>query len=457
MTFSLSDIAEIVGGVVVGADPSTKVAGFDFDSRVQRVGAGFVALTNDRDGHDYVSDALQRGAAVGLVSRIPTGVDGPLVVVANPLRALGLLAKAARASMAETNVVAIAGSAGKTSTKDLIFSSVSRSFKSHSNSASFNNEFGLPVTILDAPVGTEILVLEMGERFPGDLRYLCEIAEPSIGVITHVGLAHSENLGGRKGIIDALSELLVALPNDGLAVLNSDCSATHILRERCAAPVLTAGSAADADIRISNISVDNQLRPTFSLLTPWGDLNGVCLQLLGEHQVANAAMAAAVALYLGASLEDVSLGLSSTRVAHWRMELSHTESGIAVLNDSYNASPKAMEAALNSFAQLPARRRIAVLGAMHELGDESGAEHTRIGELAAMLGLDQIVVVESELSEPLAVAAEASGAKVIRVPDSEAAFALILASLDSGDAVLLKASRVVGLERVADWLLGAAR
>ena len=456
MNITVSEIAEISGGMIVGADSRAIVSGFDFDSRVQRSGAGFVALSDDRDGHDYVSAALEHGATVALVARIPEGVDGPLVVVEDPLRALGQIAKFARSSMVDTSVVAVAGSAGKTSTKDLIFSSVSRRFKSHANSASFNNEFGLPVTILDAPIGTEVLVLEMGERFLGDLSYLCDIAAPNIGVITHVGLAHSGNLGGRAGIIDVLTELLVALPNDGLAVLNSECSATQTLLERSAAPVLTVGYALDADVRISNASLDEQLRPTFSLHTPWGNLDSVRLQLLGEHQVANAAMAAATALYLGASTDDVALGLSSARAAHWRMELSHSPGGVAVLNDSYNASPKAMEAALTTFARLPAGRRMAVLGAMHELGDESRAEHARIGELAATLGIDEIVVVESELSEPLAAAAEASGARVARVANPEAAFALISESLKSGDAVLLKASRVVGLERVADLLLGAA-
>jgi len=456
MNFTVSEIAEIVGGEVVGADPSATVTGFDFDSRVQRPGAGFVALSDGRDGHDFVAAALEQGASVCLVSRIPEGVDGSLVVVEDPLRALGQIAKFARTSMADTSVVAVAGSAGKTSTKDLIFSSVSRRFKSHANSASFNNEFGLPVTILDAPLDTEVLVLEMGERFLGDLRYLSDIASPNIGVITHVGLAHSGNLGGRTGIIDVLSELVVALPNDGLAVLNSECSATPILRERSSAPVLTVGYAQDADVRISNASLDEQLRPTFSLHSPWGSLDSVRLQLLGEHQVVNAAMAAATALYLGASPDEVTLGLSSTLAAHWRMELSHTAGGVAVLNDSYNASPKAMEAAINSFAQLPAGRRVAVLGAMHELGDESRAQHSRIGELAATIGFDEIVVVESELSEPLAAAAEALGARVARVNGPEEAFALISKSLGPGDAVLLKASRVVGLERVADLLLGAA-
>ncbi len=456
MSFTISEIAEIVGGEVVGADPSATVTGFDFDSRVQRSGAGFVALSDDRDGHDYVSEALRQGATLGLVSRIPEGVDGPLVVVEDTLHALGQIAKFARSSMVDTSVVAVAGSAGKTSTKDLIFSSVSRRFKSHANSASFNNEFGLPVTILDAAVDTEVLILEMGERYLGDLRYLSDIASPNIGVITHVGLAHSGNLGGRTGIIDVLSELVVALPNDGLAVLNSECSATPILRERSSAPVLTVGYAQDADVRISNASLDEQLRPTFSLHTPWGSLDSVRLQLLGEHQVVNAAMAAATGLYLGASPDEVTLGLSATLAAHWRMELSHTAGGVAVLNDAYNASPRAMEAAMNSFAQLPAGRRIAVLGAMHELGDESRAQHARIGELAATIGFDEIVVVESELAEPLAAAAAALGARVARVANPEEAFALISKSLEPGDAVLLKASRVVGLERVADLLLGAA-
>ena len=456
MSLTLGSIATITGGRLVGGDPSTPVRGFDFDSRVQTRGAGFVALVDGRDGHDFVGAAHAAGAAVALVARIPDGVTGPCVVVDDPLTALGALATAERATLVDTRVVAIAGSAGKTSTKELLAAALASTRRVHANAASYNNEFGLPVTILGADPATEVLVLEMGERFAGDLAHLCSIARPEIGIVTHVGLAHAEHLGGRDGIVDVLAEMLVALPASGLAVLNADCDATPVLRTRAAAPVLTVGRAADADVRIESIVLDDELRASFDLATPWGRVAGVRLAVRGEHQASNAAQAATVALHLGVAPDAVAAGLAAATGAHWRMELHRSADGVTVLNDAYNASPGAMESALRSLVRLPADRRIAVLGAMLELGDHSEAEHRRLGALAAELGIDTIVVVPSFGAAPLAEAAEAAGGTVVRVDDAQAAAAWVADHAGAGDAVLVKASRRVGLERVAAMLLEPA-
>ena len=237
MPMTLAAIASITGGRLVGGDPAAEVRGFDFDSRVQTPGAGFVALVDERDGHDFVAAAHAAGAAVALVARIPDGVVGPCVVVEDPLAALAALARVARTDLAGTRVVAVTGSAGKTSTKELLAAALAPARRVHANAASYNNEFGLPVTILGADPDTEVLVLEMGERFPGDLAHLCGIARPEIGIVTHVGLAHAEHLGDRDGVVAVLAEMVRSLPADGLAVLNA-CAANGPnlrprLRSRC--------------------------------------------------------------------------------------------------------------------------------------------------------------------------------------------------------------------------------
>lgn len=453
---TLGAIAAITGGRLVGGDPDATVHGFDFDSRVQTPGAGFVALVDGRDGHEFVADAHAAGAAVALVARVPDGVEGPCVVVDDPLAALGVLAGAARAALSDTRVVAVTGSAGKTSTKELLAAALAPVRRVHANAASHNNEFGLPVTILGASPDTEVLVLEMGERFAGDLAYLCAIARPEIGIVTNVGLAHAEHLGGREGTVAVLAEMVSALEPSGLAVLNADCDATPALRARSEAPVLTVGVSSAADVRIEHLVVDDSLCAAFDLATPWGAVAGVRLAVRGEHQAVNAAQAATVALHLGVPGATVAAGLGAARGAAWRMELTRAPSGIAVLNDAYNASPGAMESALHALVRLPAEHRIAVLGAMLELGVHSDAEHRRLGALAAGLGIDAIVVVPTDGAAPLAEAAEAAGGNVVRVADADAAAVWVRSHANAGDAVLVKASRRVGLDRVAAALLEVA-
>ena len=295
----------------------------------------------------------------------------------------------------------------------------------------------------------------MGERFAGDLRELCEIARPDTGVITNVGLAHAEHLGGRTGVIAVLAELLEALPATGIAVLNADDPATPELRTTTLARVLTVGEGAGADYRIEAVTIDERLRPSFVL-----GGQRFTIPLHGTHHVQNAAMAIAVAHgVFSLSYEEIALELAQAQPGRWRMELLETDAGVTVLNDAYNANPTSMEAALVALAGLdlaPAARRIAVVGDMRELGTHHDDAHRAVGEQAAALGVDLVVGVGAG-GEAIAEAARASGADARVVADAAAAVALVAPMVRAGDAVLVKGSRALGLEHVADGLLASAR
>ena len=459
MELTARDLACVVGGKVLAGDPDVRVSSYAIDSRVLVPGDCFVALRGARDGHDFVTDALAKGAIVALVSEAVdvSSAGATLVRVSDPLAALGALASHARKLMADTTVVAISGSAGKTATKDLAAAALAASRRVYASPLSFNNESGLPLTVLSAPDDTEVLIAEMGARFAGNITALVEIARPQVGVITHVGMAHAEHLGGRAGIARVKGELVEALPANGLAVLNAACDASPGLAARTAARVLSVGCAPDADVTFRDVVLDDDLRAHFVLETPWGRAP-VALALRGEHQVENAAMAAAVALELGAPLEAVVSGLGVAQTAALRMELVRTAAGIVVINDAYNSSPTSAAAAIRSLAHLPiAGRRMAVLGPMLELGSDAADEHAQLGALVAATGIDVLVAVGAgaeELAEGArGFSAASSGISVVTVPDAAAAVGYLVGEVRLGDAVLVKASRAIGLEAVADALV----
>jgi UDP-N-acetylmuramoyl-tripeptide--D-alanyl-D-alanine ligase len=451
MDLTLEQIARTAGGRSLGAAATAR--GFAFDSRTLVSGEGFVAIRAERDGHDFVADAAARGAALAVVDHELPGIELPQVVVDDTVRALQALAAAARTQLEGVPVVGVTGSAGKTSTKDLTAAALGARFAVQANAASFNNEIGLPVTILGTPPGTEALVLEMGARFEGNIAELCAIARPTIGVVTNIGLAHAEHLGGPDGVARVKGELLEALPAGGLAVISADGEHTAVLRARTGARVLTTGFAADADVQVSDVRVDGELRATFALRSPWGTAPDVTLASRGAYQVANAAQAATVALHLGVPLDAVVDALGRAATSAWRMELTPTSDGIVVVNDAYNASPTSMLAALESFSRLAVTgRRIAVLGEMRELGAIAPAEHARVGEQVGRAGVGVLVTVGGGTDE-LGSAAAATGVEVHHVDDTDAAVRKVRSVAAPGDAVLVKASRLVGLERVADALL----
>jgi UDP-N-acetylmuramoyl-tripeptide--D-alanyl-D-alanine ligase len=356
--------------------------------------------------------------------------------VDDTLRALMALAAVQRARL-EGPVIGITGSVGKTSTKDLALAALNASRRTWANERSFNNEQGLPTTLLNAPDLTEVLVLEMGMRGFGEIHELCHVARPTIGVVTRVAEAHSDRVGGIDGVARAKAELIDAIPPEGFAILNADDHRVRAMASVSAAPVVLYGEAADANVRVSQVRLDQLARASFHLVTPWGDVD-VQLGISGRHMTGNAAAALACVGAVGGDLAAGAAALATVGLTAMRMEVAHTRSGALVLNDSYNANPTSMRAALDALADLPALRRVAVLGVMAEIAD-SEVEHRAIVEYAHGHGIE-VVAYGTDL---YGVAPAADPVQA-------------LGSLAGGDAVLVKGSRVVGLERVATALLADA-
>jgi UDP-N-acetylmuramoyl-tripeptide--D-alanyl-D-alanine ligase len=445
-----ADIARRAGGVVARGDAHALVASFAFDTRELAPGACFVALQGHRDGHDFVGDALARGATAVMVARVDANValhaGQAIIRVDDPLDALATLAHSIRAERSDLTVVGITGSSGKTSTKDLLHAALLTTGEVHANRDSFNNEVGLPVTLLGVDATTRYVITEMGARFAGNIAELCAIAQPSIGIVTNIGLAHAEHLGGAEGIARVKAELIEALPPDGLAVLNADDEWSAWMAQRARCRVVTVGESATADVRITDVRLHDDLRPRCRV----GDLD-IDIPLRGAHQVHNAAQAVTVARHLGVSAEDITMGLAAAQGSRWRMELERSPAGVAVLNDAYNANPASMEAALRALAHLPVTgRRIAVLGEMRELGSTSDDAHRAIGRLVASLGIDTLVGVGEGGAT---IAAAAAPVATVLVDDAPGALRELAAHVHGGDAVLVKASRAIELQTVAEGLL----
>lgn len=451
MRLILGEVAAVTGGRLSGPADS-EVTSVSIDSRGLDRGALFVAVRGDRDGHDFVTHAATQGAAAALVER---PVEGELahVVVADTQAALTELGRWARGRLADALVVAVTGSTGKTSTKDLAAAALGARFRVAASPGSFNNELGVPLTLLGASADTEAVVTEIGARASGQVAELAALARPRIGVVTTVGAAHIEMFGSEEEIARTKGELLEALPEDGYAVVGSDHQWVNELVARSSAPVVTVGRGDAVDVRVSAVEVDGRLRPRFTLETPWGAAR-VGLEMRGAHQALNAALAVTGAVLGGVELGEAVAALADARGSRWRLEVGETSGGVTVLNDAYNANPASTEAALRSLVALAdASRRWAVLGEMAELGDRARDEHEALGHLVAELGVDRLVVV-GRAARPLAEAARADGVRVDELESVEDATALVASGVKAGDAVLVKGSRVVGLERLAEALLG---
>jgi UDP-N-acetylmuramoyl-tripeptide--D-alanyl-D-alanine ligase len=456
MELTAVEIAAAAGGTLQAGSTTARASSFSIDSRVVEPGGCFVALVAARDGHDYVADAWERGAAVAVVSQ-PVAAPPPgraVVVVDDGLGALAGLGRAARDRLGAIPVVAVTGSAGKTATKDLTAAALAPRLSVHRSPVSFNNEAGVPLTLLGAAPGTEVVVTEMGARYAGNIAELAAIARPTIGIVTNVGLAHAGLLGGREGIAAVKGELVEALPADGAAVLNADCPSCATLAARATSRVVRVGRSEDADVRVVGLRVDDRLHPSFTLSTRSGDAS-VTLALQGEHQATNAAMAAAVALEVGVPLAAAAAGLAGARSAPLRMVVEVSAAGVLVINDAYNSSPTSAAAALRALGRVGVSgQRVAVLGEMLELGRYAPAAHAELGVLAAEVGVDLLVTV-GEGARPIGDAARTAGVAVVEAVDPSAARLAVTGAARSGDAVLVKASRAVGLELVAVALLDA--
>ena len=466
ITMTLAEVAAVTGGRLHRATGDEQVTSVEFDSRKAAPGVLFLALPGERvDGHSFAAAAVAAGAAGVLAAR---EVDAPSVVVPPAAGAAGTylaendpdgagaavlaaLAKLARHSVDSLTddsleglaVVGVTGSSGKTSTKDLLAAVLAPLGPTVAPPGSFNNELGHPWTALRADAGTRHLVLELSARGPGHIAALCRIAPPRIGVVLNVGRAHLGEFGSPEAIAQAKGELVEALPAGGVAVLNADDPAVAAMATRTAARVVPVGRGADALVRAVDVTSDAG-RARFRLVTPAGEAD-VALRLVGAHHVGNALSAAAVALELGATPAGVAESLSAAAPAsRWRMEVADRADGVTVVNDAYNANPESMRAALDALADLGRDRRTwAVLGRMAELGDSEAAAHAEVAGAAAELGVGTLVAV----GEP------GYGSAARHVTDPAAALALLRAEVAPGDVVLVKASRAVGLDRVADALL----
>lgn len=457
IAMSLAEIAAVVDGVVVNdeVDSGRTVSGPAFvDSRVPERDGLFVAVVGERvDGHDYAAGAISAGAA-GVLSSRDTGQPG--VVVADPVAALAKLARHSLANLPDVHVAALTGSQGKTSTKDVLAQVLSDADSTVATFGSFNNELGLPLTVLRADETTRYLLLEMGARHIGDLTDSCSIAPPYVALVLNVGKAHVGEFGSQEAIAQAKGEIVEALPERGVAVLNADDPLVAAMSSRTRARVSTFGTHHGADLRYEDVQLDELGRPSFDLVTE-DERRRVTLGLLGEHHASNATAAAAVALALGLPLDSVvaSLG-AATATSPARMQLHERPDGVTIVNDAYNANPDSMRAALKALAAIgrgrAGARTIAVLGEMLELGESSGEEHDAVGRLAVRLDIHQLLVV-GERAKPIHLGAclEGSwGGESVFVPDTDAALAWLREHLAPGDVVLFKSSRGAHLRHVAE-------
>ena len=432
------------------------------DSREVGPGSLFVALPGERvDGHTYVTTAFAQGAVAVLVAHPVEDAGGPQLVVADPLLALGRLARHVvdRLRPGGLRVVGITGSQGKTSTKDLLGAVLAAGGPTVAPVGNLNNELGVPLTILRVDANTRFLVAEMGARGIGHIAYLCEIAPPDVAVVLNVGHAHVGEFGGREAIAQAKGELVEALGEDGLAVLNDADPRVRAMRSRTRARVLPFAVEATPDgaeaVWADGLTSDERGRYSFTLHRQLGCFESeasVSLRGTGRHQVANATAAGAAALALDLPLDEVAAALSAAEPAsRWRMEVHDRADGVRVVNDSYNANPASMAAAVETLAELGRGRgrTWAVVGDMLELGAEAPALHAELAAQLRAAGIDEVVAL-GEFA-PLLVA-DAPGRGRVAESVSQAA-AWVRAEVAPGDVVLVKASRGLALNLVADEIL----
>jgi len=453
----------------------------DWDSRKVQPGSLFVAIKGEKvNGNDYLIEALESGAGAAIASQTPTEEilevarrQGALLLLANDDGEIESLLELARGwrSHLKATVVGVTGSSGKTTTKDLIANVASKAYATQATRGNRNSEIGLAETILDATESHDLIVCEMGMQALGEIARLCVVAQPHIGVVTNVGVAHCELLGSRDNIARAKAELLQSLPNNtGVAILPGDSPYTPKLRELAQldermVSMVTYGLGEQNDIRATNISYDAMGYPSFDIWTPDGRCYPVQLSLQGEHNILNALAAAAVGLRIGVASADVTRALAEAKPAALRQELIETDEGDIILNDTYNANPDSMRAALSLLKRFAGgSMHVAVLGDMYELGPEEVNYHRQIGEYAFVNGVDALVAV-GKLGKEIAAGALAVGMPEERVhscADVSEALAVLKqlkeqhanALSGTGNAncciILVKASRGMQLERIVE-------
>ena len=438
LEWTLATVAAATGGVVDG-DSTMPVHSISTDSRTVEPGSVFVAIRGEHhDGHDFASDAVGAGAVAALVERGSHDGLVPRIDVEDTTTALRDLA-AHRRSELRMPVISITGSTGKTSTTDLLAAARPGAWASK---RSYNNEIGVPLTVLTTPDDATALVIEVGSRGLGHIRWLMPAILPSVAVITNLGVVHFETFGSRDAVADGKWELVEGLVEGATAVLPDD---EPKLRRDHPGPTVTFGESAKALVRISNLTTDDEGRPSFDLRS-CGRVLPITLTMAGPHNARNAAAALAAATAIGIDPEMAAAGMSTAVASPWRMDV--TTGRYTVVNDAYNANPTSMEAALRTVAAMPGRS-YAILGEMAELGSITMEEHKRIGVLASDLGFESVITVGSDHGLAIAAGGQNLG-------DPSEAFELVAQQLRDGDVVLVKGSRSVGLEVIAERLAEVA-
>jgi UDP-N-acetylmuramoyl-tripeptide--D-alanyl-D-alanine ligase len=436
MRLMAADVAKATNGSLVGQN--AHLSGVSFDSRNIRPGQLFVPIVAERDGHDFIEAALAAGAGAYLTTGKTFGRTS--ITVPDTLAALlqlGAWGRNKLGAQIDKRVVGITGSVGKTSTKDFIAAALGSTLRVAANERSFNNDQGLPVTILNARDDVEALVLEMGMRGFGEISRLCSIARPNIGVVTRVASAHTERVGDIDGVARAKGELVMALDASGFAVLNADDERVVAMRSLTDATVITYGASSLADVRMTSCVLDDRACATVSIESPWGKASWK-MNVPGEHMAHNAVGAIAVAGVLGLDLQRAADAISNSVLSEMRMQHRTARSGALIIDDSYNANPASMTAALHALSATKASRRIAVLGVMAELS-EPEQDHSQISELAQKLGI-----------EVLALGTDLYGVQSRTIDE----IATMLSATENTAAILVKGSRVAQLEKLVSLLVG---
>lgn len=452
--FSLREVVDWCGGTLRRGDPDRVCDGVSIDSRRVPPTCLFVAIRGERhDAHDFVDAAAAAGAALLVESGRAYPGDSATVEVEDTTRALGALGAGVRRRFTGP-LIGITGSNGKTSTKELASAALGTAHPHLKTEGNLNNQFGVPLTLLRLEPRHEVAVVEMGTNHPGEIAHLCELASPTIGVLTNVGTAHAEFLGGRDGVAREKGALFEALPTSGVAVVNADDPFVREQARRSAARCLLFGRGADADVCAEDVVSLGLEGFRFTLRTPSGRAS-TRIPNIGDVHIHNALAAAAAALAAGASVEEIAAGLSHTPVVGGRLEALTLPGGVTVLNDAYNANPQSMRAALETLRRLAeGRRAIAVLGDMGELGPGATEFHSEVGHAAAEIGVDVVIAV-GQHGTTLRDAASKGGLAenaCHHAEDASEAGPLLRELVREGDWVLLKGSRAMAMERVLEAL-----
>jgi UDP-N-acetylmuramoyl-tripeptide--D-alanyl-D-alanine ligase len=457
---SLQSIAAACGGRLLRGLPSATVSNVGTDSRAAPTGGLFVALAGERfDGHEFVVDAVRRGAVAALVDRQklpPAELTCAVIAVENTRVALGQLAAAYRAEF-HVPVVAVAGSNGKTTTKDLLVSILQQRAAVLGSRASFNNNIGVPLTVLEWERTHWAAVFELGTNHPGELAPLVKMVRPQSGILTSIGREHLEFFRTLEGVAEEQGWLAELLPADGTLWFNGDTPRFEQIARRAGARIVRVGLGPENDWRARELRAD-ETGIDFGVEAPLPGISGrYRVNLLGRHQVTNALLALAVGATLGLTADELRSGLAACPPARRRLEVWSAH-GVRVLDDAYNANPDSMDAALRTLQAYPcAARRVAVLGDMAEAGSDGAALHAEVGRTVAELGIDQLFAVGSRAAVMGAGARAAGLYRVLELGDIESAAAAVARFVRPGDVVLVKASRASRLERVSEALRAGVR